>query len=435
MIAPVTKRGALSRHNFTLAALIVAILAFLIAAASYANGSPKAVGKQIDDVLRRAVEQHKVPGVVAMVGTTKGIVYQGAAGKRDVHANIPMTKDSIFRIASMTKPIISVAVMQLVELGLVKLDEPAGTYLPELSRVQVLESFDPKTGHAKLRPPKNPVTVRYLLSHTSGFAYEFFNRRLHDYAASGAVPSLFQGGDGYLAAPLMFDPGERWEYGISTDWLGRLVEVVSKQSLEDYCREHIFEPLGMSDTSFNVPLDKQSRLVTVHQRKDDGTLAEVPPQSMKPVKFFSGGGGLYSTAGDYMKFARMLLGEGTLGQTRILRPETVKLMGQNQIGNLTVGHLGSVVPQLVRDTVAAMGALDKFGLGLAMNTKPFQGGRSAGSLAWSGIYNTHFWVDPSRQTCVVLMMQILPFMDDSPKEVLEEFERALYTPSTESGHR
>jgi CubicO group peptidase (beta-lactamase class C family) len=335
----------------------------------------------------------------------------------------------------MTKPVTSVAVMQLVERRLVKLDEPASTYLPELSRVQVLEGYDAKTGKAKLRPPKTSLTVRRLLSHTSGFGYEFFDPKLRDYVATGAVPSLFQGGDGFLKAPLMFDPGARWEYGISADWSGKLVEVVSKQSLEDYCRQHIFESLGMFDTFFNVPADKQSRLVTVHQRKEDGTLSETPPQAVKPAEFFSGGGGLHSTASDYLKFARMLLGGGRLGQTRILRSETVNLMGQNQIGDLTVGGFNSLVPQLATEGLRPMGSLDKFGLGFGINTKPFEGGRAAGSLTWSGIYNTFFWIDPTNKTCAVLMMQILPFMDDAPKAVLEEFERAVYASLPDASHR
>jgi CubicO group peptidase (beta-lactamase class C family) len=233
----------------------------------------------------------------------------------------------------------------------------------------------------------------------------------------------------------MFDPGERWEYGISADWSGKLVEAVSKQSLEDYFRQHIFEPLGMADTFFSVPADKQSRLVTLHQRKEDGTLSEIPSQPVKPENFFSGGGGLHSTAGDYLKLARMLLGSGKLGQARILRSETVSLMGQNQIGGLTVGGLHSLVPQLATDGVRAMGSLDKFGLGLAINTKPFDGGRAAGSLAWSGIYNTFFWIDPTHKSCAVLMMQILPYMDEAPKAVLEKFERAVYAPLTEASLR
>ena len=383
-------------------------------------------GNPIDQVLREAVDEKKIPGIVAMVAVADQVSYQGASGRRDTIQNIPMTVDAIFRIASMTKPVTSAAILQLVESGRVKLDEPAATYVPELSEVQVLEEFDASTGKARLRPPKTPPTVRQLLSHTSGFAYEFFDPRLHAYVATGAVPSMRQGDDGFLKAPLLFDPGSRWEYGISTDWLGKLVEKVSGQTLEDYFRQHIFQPLGMTDTFFDVPPEKQARVVALQQRQDDGSFLEPPPQPFTPVKFFSGGGGLYSTAGDYLKFARMLLGGGKLGNRRILQSKTVDQMSRNQIGDLMLAELRSSAPQFAKDPMRMPGSLDKFGLGLAINTKPVEGGRSRGSLAWAGIYNTYFWIDPPRKTCAVIMMQILPFSDDAAYSVVEQFERAVY---------
>lgn len=402
------------------------IVAAFLTGCGVKAAKPKFDGSRIDAVLHDALDQKKIPGLTVAVATADGIVYQGAAGKRDIRANAPMTIDSIFRIASMTKPVTSVAVMQLVERGLVKLDDPAGTYLPELSRVQVLESFDAKTKQAKLRPPKTTLTVKQLLNHTSGYGYEFLDPVLNQYVSSGASPSFSQGGEGFLKAPLLFDPGSRWEYGISIDWLGRLVEAASKQSLEDYFHEHIFEPLGMSDTFFNIPAVKQSRVVTLHHRKPDGSLGEDPAEPIKPVQFFSGGGGLHSTAIDYLKFARMILGKGQLGQSRILRPETLALMAQNQIGDFTVQFSKSIAPQLTKEMAHLPGSPDKFGFGFALNSAPVNRGRAAGSLGWSGIYNTYFWVDPSRQICAVLMTQILPFGDDTPIAVLEEFERAVY---------
>jgi len=320
----------------------------------------------------------------------------------------------------------SVAVMQLVESGRVKLDEPVSTYLPELSQLQVLEEFDAATGKATLRPAKAIPTVRQLLSHTSGFAYEFFDQKLHSYAATGAVPSTFKGDDGYLKAPLMFDPGSRWEYGISTDWLGKLVEKISGQSLEDYFHQHIFVPLGMTDTFFNVPAEKQARVAALYQRQSDGSLQQAPSQPLTPVHFFSGGGGLYSTANDYMKFMRTVLNGGNLGNARILKSETVALMGRNQIGDLNVVALKSMAPQLAKDSIHMPGSPDKFGLGFGINTKPVAGGRSAGSLAWAGIFNTFFWIDPPRKTCAVILTQVLPFADDATVSVVEQFEHAIY---------
>ncbi len=410
---------------------LVAVLATATVLTLFADRSAKS-SNQIDQVLREAVDEKKLPGIVAMVEVADHVIYQGASGKRDTITNIPMTVDSIFRIASMTKPITSVGVMQLVESGRVKLDEPAATYLPELSHVQVLEEFDASTGKAKLRPPNTLPTVRQLLSHTSGFAYDFFDPQLHGYVATGAVPSARQGDDGFLKAPLLFDPGSRWEYGISTDWLGKLVEKVSGQTLEDYFRQHIFQPLGMTDTFFDVPPEKQARVVALHQRQEDGSFLEPPPQPFKPVRFFSGGGGLYSTASDYLKFERMLLGGGKLGNKRILQSETVDQMSRNQIGDLMLVELRSSVPQLAKDPIRIPGSLDKFGLGFGINTKPVEGGRSRGSLAWAGIFNTFFWNDPPRKTCTVIMMQILPFSDDAANSVVEHFERAVYANSAET---
>ncbi len=418
--------GVYFRRGVLIAALATAGFVPLFADSSTKSSNP------IDQVLRGAVDEKKLPGIVAMVAVADHVIYQGAAGKRDTTKNIPMTVDSIFRIASMTKPVTSVAVMQLVESGRVKLDEPAATYLPELSQVQVLEEFDASTGKAKLRPPKAPPTVRQLLSHTSGFGYEFFDPQLHGYVATGAVPSAFQGEDGFLKAPLVFEPGSRWEYGISTDWLGKLVEKVSGQTLEAYFRQHIFQPLGMTDTFFDVPPEKQARVVAVHQRQEDGSFVEPPPQPFKPARFFSGGGGLYSTARDYLKFARMLLNGGKLGSKRILQSETVDQMSRNQIGDLTLVELRSLMPQFAKDPLRIPGSMDKFGLGFGINTKPLEGGRSRGSLAWAGIYNTFFWIDPTRKTCAVILMQILPFSDDAAYSVVEHFERAVYAHPAET---
>lgn len=409
----------------------------LIAALATAGIVPLLAGSTkssnaIEQVLQEAVDHKKLPGIVAMVAVADRVIYQGAFGERDTIKNMPMTMDSIFRIASMTKPITSVAIMQLVESGRVKLDEPVATYLPELSEVQVLEEFDVSTGKAKLRLPKTLPTVRQLLSHTSGFVYESFDPQMHAYTSAGAVSSIRQGDGEFLKAPLLFDPGTRWEYGISTDWLGVLVEKVSGQNLETYFLQHIFHPLGMTDTFFDVPPKKQVRVVAVHQRQEDGSWVEQPLQPFKPARFFSGGGGLYSTASDYLKFERMLLGGGTLGNKRILRSETVDEMSRNQIGDLTLAELRSSAPRFAKDPSRIPGSLDKFGLGFAINSKPVEAGRSGGSLAWAGIYNTFFWIDPPTKTCAVILMQLLPFSDEDANSVVEHFERAVYAHSAET---
>ena len=388
----------------------IGLLAALLVVATQASTAPKRSTASLDDVLRAAVEQRRVPGVVAMVATADAVTYQRAFG---------FDKDAIFAIASMTKPVTSVAVMQLVEAGKVKLDEPAATYLPELAAVQVLEG-------GALRAPKTPLTVRQLLTHTAGFGYEFLNKEIFDYAAQGKIPHMMTGGDTFMKAPLVADPGTRWEYGINTDWLGKLVEKVSGQSLEDYFRQRVFEPLGMNDTSFNVPPEKRTRLVRVSSRKEDGALAAQPPPPAEPVKFFSGGGGLHSTAADYLKFIRTIMAGGQLGSRRILTRESVALMGRNQIGELNLRLMPSMMPQLAKDGAPMPGRPDKFGLGFAMNTTPLEKGRGANTLSWAGIFNTFFWIDHDKNVCAVVMTQMLPFLEDGPQALVNDFDRAVY---------
>lgn len=365
---------------------------------------------ELDAVLQQAVDGRQVPFVVATAATREGIVYEGAVGQ-------PV--DAIVAIASMTKPVTSVAVMQLVEAGKVQLDEPAHTYVPALGAVQVLEN-------GERRPPASPPTVRQLLTHMSGFAYEFLNPEIADLVETGSLPTLFAGTDEFLQAPLVFDPGVRWEYGISTDWLGRLVETVSGQTLEAYFRSRIFEPLAMTDTFFEVPADQADRMAATYARQPDGSLAALPRESPRPPAFLSGGGGLYSTAADYLRFARALLGDGAVEGRRILRPETVTMMAQNQIGDLTLPPMVSLNPQLISPEVTLPGRPDAFGLGFAFNRQAAASGRGAGSLTWAGAYNTFFWVDREKGRCAVLLTQVLPFGDPGAVRVVEDFERAWY---------
>jgi methyl acetate hydrolase len=318
----------------------------------------------IDTLLHNAVDQKHVPMVVAMVADGQGVIYEHAVGA---------STDAIFAIASMSNPVTSVAVMQLVEAGRVRLDEPAATYLPELKDVQVFDG-------GATRAPKSAPTVRQLLSHTSGFGYEFMNTDLAALVAKKEVSSAMAGGDAFLKAPLVFDPGSRWMYGISTDWLGRLVERVSGQTLEAYVKQRIFDPLGMTDTSFIVRAEKQPRIATLYLRTDAGLAAQ--PRPPASTEFFSGGAGLYSTAADYLKFVRALMAGGQLGGRRILLAGSVKAMGANQIGGMTIGGFTSLGPQFMTDGAILPGNLDKFGLGFALNSKAVPNGRGANTMSW-----------------------------------------------------
>ncbi len=375
----------------------------------------------LDAGFRDAIERKDVPGVVALITDREHVIYQGAFGVADVASRRPLTTDALFRIASMTKPITSVALMQLVEQGRVGLDDPAEKYLPELAGLKVFESFDPATGAYRLRPASRPPTVKHFLTHTSGMAYPFTSAILRDFKPHDGETYPFGG-------PLLFDPGERWHYGTSIDVVGRLVEVVSGEKLEDYFHQHIFIPLKMDDTSYNVPEVKGPRLVAQQQRageRMDGDIELQKPQPGLTVPAPIGGGGLASTANDYGRFMRMMLNGGELDGARVLKAETVTLMGQNQIGAITVPALKSAMPRSADFTFIADGR-DKWGFGYLITTDQVPGKRSPGSLSWGGINNTFFWIDPTRGIAGVIMMQYLPFADANALAVYDTFERGAY---------
>jgi methyl acetate hydrolase len=377
-------------------------------------------GALIDQKLREAVERKDVPGVVALVTDRKGVTYQGVFGVADVATGRALAQDSLFRIASMTKPVTSVALMQLVEQGKLALEDPVDKYLPEMAKLPVFDSFDAKTGNYRLHVSTKPITVRHVFTHTSGLGYPFTSATLRDFKP--------RAGETYPDGPLLFEPGEKWLYGTSTDIVGRLVEKLSGQKLEDYFRQHIFAPLGMNDTFYNVPQDKGARLVAAQQRdgeRMDGAIVLQPVQPGLTIAQPIGGGGLASTASDYGRFMRMLLNGGELDGKRVLKAETVALMGQNHIGAVSVPALAVALPRS-RDFTFVADGRDKFGLGFLVTTDHVPGKRSAGSLSWGGINNTYFWVDQSRGIAGVILLQYLPFADPKALAVHDAFERAAY---------
>ena len=374
----------------------------------------------IDDALRTAVERGDVPGVVALVTDRNGVVYRGAFGVTDVDSKRPMAVDSMFRIASMTKAVTSVALMQLVEQGKLSLEDPVEKYLPEMAKLPVFESFDAATGAYNVRPSTRPITVRQVLTHTSGLGYPFTSATLRDFKP--------RAGETYKDGPLLFEPGERWHYGTSTDVVGRLVEKISGEKLEDYDLKHILVPLKMSDTSYNIPEAKAARVVPSQQRageRMDGKIVLQQPQPPLTVSTPIGGGGLTATADDYGRFVRMLLNGGALDGVRVLKAETVALMGQNAIGSVSVPALKAAMPRSADFTFINDGK-DKWGLGFLITVDHVPGKRSAGSLSWGGINNTYYWLDPARGIAGVIMMQYLPFADAKALGVYDAFERAVY---------
>jgi CubicO group peptidase (beta-lactamase class C family) len=344
------------------------------------------------DAIRDSMTRRKIPTVVAMVATPDRITYTGAFGKRDSRSGIDVKPDSIFYIASMTKAITTTAAMQLVEQGKVKLHEPVSKHLPELAKLNVLEGFD-SAGKPKLRPATKQATLHHLLTHTSGFAYDTWDGSMTRY---NTLNGGLSGAGVAPVTPLIFEPGTRWQYGTSLDWTGKLVEAVSGLTLEAYFLRNILRPLGMNDTGFTFPAAKFDRLVSTYRRQPDGSLKEDARNLPAAPKAFNGGGGLFSTAPDYVIFMQTILHHGKGPQGEILQPKTVAMMTTNQIGDISAGKLKTFRPAISSDVDFHPGVTDGFTYGFLINKTAYPGGRSADSLAWAGIENTYYWIDPKR---------------------------------------
>lgn len=383
------------------------------------------LGHNLDTVLRDAVASGAVPGVVALAGNASGVLYQAAFGRSDLAGDAPMTPDSVFWFASMTKAITSVAAMQLVEQGQMALDGPISDYLPGFAAPQVLEGFGPD-GAPQMRPARGPITLRHLLTHTAGFGYDAWNGEILPAMKALDLPRVPTTAEQHARTPLLFDPGTHWNYSIATDLVGQCVAAASGQSLDAYLRDNILGPLAMTDCAFVMSPDLAARKARVHARQPDGTLAPMDLETGTPRTFTGGGGGLHGTARDYFRFLQMLLNQGSLDDVTILRPETVAEMGRNQIGEVNVQPLRSVMPARSNDAEFFPGMVQKWGLGFLINTERSPSGRSPGGLCWAGLGNTYYWIDPTRGIAGVLLTQILPFADQRVLDLLWAVERTLY---------
>jgi methyl acetate hydrolase len=371
---------------------------------------------EIEKILKDGAASGDVPGVAAALTTRDGPVFEGAYGVRDPATGAPMRTDSIIWIASLTKAITGACAMQLVEQGKLALDEPIDKLVADLGKVQVIDSIAPG-GAVTLRPPKRPMTLRDLLTHTSGFAYHFWNEDMRRYMEIADPPG------GAVNAPLMFDPGERWEYGVGLDWVGKVIEAASGKRLGQYMRENLFDPLDMPDSGFTLTPSQHERIAKVHQRTPDGLIPIAAERSKQP-EFESGGGGLYSTVRDYLNFTQMILRDGEYKGRRLLTADTVALMGQNAIGALEVQPLKTAMPASSNDVDVIKGM--KWGLTFLINPLPLATGRPAGSLAWAGLANCYYWIDKKNGIAGVFATQILPFYDAKAVRIFEDFEAATY---------
>ncbi|QOS65195.1 beta-lactamase family protein [Rhodococcus qingshengii] len=383
--------------------------------------------QHLDDVLARATQRaDRVPGVVAMITDREGNIYEGAAGERALGHGEPMTLDTTFALFSTTKAITGTAVLQCVEEGLLDLDAPAATYVPDIGELKVLDGFD-AGGNPVLREPKRDITTRMLLLHTAGFGYDFFNESYNRLSQEHGQPSVITCSKAALTTPLLFDPGEKWEYGTNIDWAGQVVESIRGQRLGDVMRERIFEPLEMTDTAFTMSPSMKDRLAPIHQRESDGSLTpligfELPAEP----EVHMGGHGLHGTVGDYMKFIRMWLNDGAGTSGRVLSSETVAAAVQNGLEGQHVGLLPGVLPTLSNDAEFFPGVPKGWAYSFMTNEEVAPTGRPAGSLAWAGLANLYYWID--RQTGVggFWATQILPFADAGSINGYLEFETAVY---------
>jgi methyl acetate hydrolase len=380
---------------------------------------------RFEQALDAAVAAGRIAGAVALTADRDGVTYEHAAGKRAAGGEAPMDPATVFWIASMTKAVVSVAALQLVERGKLSLDGDLGELLPDLKGLEVLEGFD-ADGRPRLRPARGAVTLRQLLTHTSGFAYAFSSADLLAYSQTSGAPDPNAGTRAAHRQPLMFDPGQGWVYGIGIDWAGIAIEAASGQRLDAYLAEHVTGPLGMSDTGFALSPEQAARKAAVHVRGPDGALVAIPFALPENPEVLSGGGGLYSTPRDYSRFLRMLMGEGVLEGVRVLEAKTVRSLAENQTGDHRAGVLNSALPNMSNDFDLHPGLTAGHGLATVITPEGAGEGRGAGSLAWAGLANTYYWADPRAGRAGVLMTQLLPFGDPEVLALLKALERDAY---------
>ncbi|MCG8559649.1 MAG: beta-lactamase family protein [Hyphomicrobiales bacterium] len=379
----------------------------------------------IDGLLGAAVEAGAVPGVVAAVTDAGGLIYEGGFGERALGGGAAMTADTVVWIASMTKAVTATAAMQLVEQGRLELDAPAKAVIPYLGEVRVLEGFN-EAGEPRTRAPQGDITLRHLLTHTAGFSYEIWNGDIQRYQQATGTPMITTCEDAALTTPLLFDPGTDWDYGINIDWAGKMVEAVSGQTLGAYLQDNVFGPLGMESTAFRITEAMRARLARIHQRGADDAFTVLDLEIPQAPEFEMGGGGLYSTMGDYARFLRMILNKGAGEHARVLEPGTVEMMSRNQMGEARVKALQTAAPDLSNDAEFFPGMPKTWGLSFMINTEPAPTGRSAGSLAWAGLANSYYWIDPARGIAGAYATQILPFVDKKALPLFLDFETAVY---------
>ena len=380
-----------------------------------------------DAVLHRVASgSPSVPGVVAIATDRSGNIYEGAAGKRVVGQDADMTPDTVFAIFSTTKAITGTACLRLVEDGKLDLDAPAKNYAPDIGKLQVLDGFD-ANGEPKLRPPKRDVTTRMLLLHTAGFGYDFFNEKYNRLAQEHGQPSVITSSKASINTPLLFDPGDDWEYGSNIDWAGQVVEGIAGKRLGEVMQEQIFGALGMTSSAFTLTPAMRARLARIHRRDADGSLTPMTDFELpQEPEVHMGGHGLYSTVQDYCKFIRMWLNDGMGPNGRVLNKETVLLAEKNGLGDKKIKGLPGVIPSLSNYAEFFPGMSKSWALSFMINEEEAPTGRPAGSLAWAGLPNLYYWIDRKNGIGGFWATQVFPFADPTSVGGYLDFETAVY---------
>jgi methyl acetate hydrolase len=379
---------------------------------------------EIDRLLERTCERRAVPGVVAVIASSDRIVFERAYGLANIEQNVALQADAIFRVASLTKAVVAIAVLQLVERKQLDLDTPVGDIIPAFDEVQVLEGFDGDT--PRLRAPRRRATVRNLMTHTSGVTYDAFQAELLRYGAVSGVPMPSSGLKASFASPMVVDPGERFTYGMSTDWTGQVLEALTGRPLEQIVRERVTDPLGLADIVFTPNPEQTRRLAPVHLRQADGAFTVIDFEWPSEPEFHSAGHGLYATAGDYMAVQQLLMRDGELHGVRLLKPETVAMMTSDELvkQGIRMERLRSARPEFSYDLVPRPNA--SWGLDIEITTADTPGLRPAGSFGWCGTFNNYYWIDPKNGIAAGLHMSYLPLFDPAALELYEQFERTIY---------
>ena len=381
--------------------------------------------EKINQVIEAALEESNIPYAAYAVTNSKETLFSGSVGYEDLKKTKPLETNAIFRIASMTKALTTSAFMILAKEKDLDLHSPAENYIDNLKSLQVASVENDEIIYSE---PETKVTLHQLLTHTSGFGYDFHHETLSHLLLDKKIVDLLDKEGKFLEAPLIEQPGKYWHYGIGLGWIGRIIETLSEQSLNDYMTEKLFKPLEMSNTSFDISTIGEDRLPKIYSIEEDGSLIDISELMSSPQidKFAYGGGGVFSCPDDYAKFLRMFLNGGKANGENVLSIETVKQMTTNQIGELNVPFQPTFNPSIIAPNEWFPGIEKKWGYSFMINSEDVPMRRTKGSCAWSGIMNTFFWFDQQKDIGGTIMMQIAPCYHEKPKQVLKRFEEAIY---------